>query len=85
METGQPLPSLSIRPGRAASHTPPSQSSNRSVNTIEANPSSLNVKKFDLEFDVDPLFRMVGPVRALLHLQRSPTPPPPPPPDFGGL
>eukprot|EP00911_Craspedida_sp_UC1_P002897 UC1_evm1s2114 len=30
--------------------------SNRSVNTIETNPSALNVKKFDLEFDVDPLF-----------------------------
>jgi len=33
--------------------------SHRSVNTIEANPSNLNVKKFDLEFDVDPLFHKV--------------------------
>lgn len=34
--------------------------SQRSVNTIEANPANLNVKKFDLEFDVDPLFHKVG-------------------------
>jgi len=27
------------------------------INTLEANPDSLDVKKFDLEFDVDPLFR----------------------------
>jgi hypothetical protein len=32
---------------------------NRNVNTIEANPLSLNVKKFDLAFDVDPLFKQV--------------------------
>eukprot|EP00051_Salpingoeca_urceolata_P005019 m.69652 g.69652 ORF g.69652 m.69652 type:complete len:697 (-) comp14006_c0_seq1:222-2312(-) len=31
-----------------------------SGNTIENNPASLNVKKFDLEFDVDPLFRQTS-------------------------
>jgi hypothetical protein len=31
----------------------------RTVNTIERNPASLCVKKFDLEFDVDPLFKKV--------------------------
>jgi len=30
------------------------------VNTIETNPKNLNVRKFDLEFDVDPLFRKVS-------------------------
>jgi hypothetical protein len=31
----------------------------RNVNTIEANPLALNVKQFDLAFDVDPLFKQV--------------------------
>ena len=31
----------------------------RAVNTLESNPASLNVKKFDLQFDVDPLFKQV--------------------------
>ncbi len=39
----------------------------RTVNTIERNPASLCVKKFDLEFDVDPLFKkVISVVRPLL-------------------
>ncbi|EGD76028.1 hypothetical protein PTSG_11637 [Salpingoeca rosetta] len=32
----------------------------RAVNTLESNPASLNVKKFDLQFDVDPLFKQTS-------------------------
>lgn len=42
--------------------------SQRSVNTIEVNPNNLNVKKFDLEFDVDPLFHKVGRLFACLFV-----------------
>eukprot|EP00043_Microstomoeca_roanoka_P013764 m.135289 g.135289 ORF g.135289 m.135289 type:complete len:723 (+) comp15844_c5_seq2:106-2274(+) len=32
----------------------------RAVNTLENNPSALNVKKFDLQFDIDPLFKQTS-------------------------
>ena len=35
------------------------QVSSRAIHTIETNMAVLNVKKFDLEFDIDPLFRKV--------------------------
>ena len=38
----------------------------RTVNTIERNPASLCVKKFDLELDVDPLFKKVMCVARLI-------------------
>eukprot|EP00055_Hartaetosiga_balthica_P005590 m.16596 g.16596 ORF g.16596 m.16596 type:complete len:727 (-) comp4645_c1_seq1:161-2341(-) len=36
------------------------RSRHRAVNTLEANPDSLIVKKFDLEFDVDPMFKQMS-------------------------